>query len=65
MNDSATVVPVDLRHTPEERAARTRGVTATIDQPCKKLPRGVFCTPSEVVMVVHTSGTTMEIPIRS
>src|SRR4051812_30740233 len=37
----ATAVPLDLRHTPEERAARSRGVVGTIDAPLTTWKNGL------------------------
>jgi O-succinylbenzoic acid--CoA ligase len=59
----AVAVPLDLRHTPAERAARARGTVGTIDTP---LPAGDApaepraWSAGDVLMVVHTSGTTSE-----
>src|SRR3954453_15542610 len=52
----AVAVPLDLRHTPEERAARSRGVVGTIDAPLsegarKKRLADLSCVSP--VMVVH------------
>jgi O-succinylbenzoic acid--CoA ligase len=56
----AAAVPVDLRLTAADRAARTRGVAATIDGPVEGPPlAGVAVHRADAVAtVMHTSGTT-------
>jgi O-succinylbenzoic acid--CoA ligase len=59
----AVAVPLDLRHTPQERAVRARGTVATVDAPLPLAPPAPPIAPvrvsrGDVCLVVHTSGTT-------
>ena len=57
----AAAVPIDLRLTPEERAARAAGAALVVDRPpaigpADREPAGLH--PDAIAAVLHTSGTT-------
>jgi O-succinylbenzoic acid--CoA ligase len=61
----AAAVPLDLRHPEAVRARRARGARTLVDAPLegaagKSLPDEATWTDDDVLMVVHTSGTTSE-----
>ncbi|HVL94726.1 MAG TPA: AMP-binding protein [Solirubrobacteraceae bacterium] len=58
----AAAVPLDLRQTGRERAARARGVATVVDAPldARPAPPEASWEDDGVVLVVHTSGTTAE-----
>ncbi|HET6449116.1 MAG TPA: AMP-binding protein [Conexibacter sp.] len=61
----ATVVPIDLRLTPPERAARVAGTKATVEEPLQRAgePDATTLTrldPANPATLVHTSGTTAD-----
>jgi O-succinylbenzoic acid--CoA ligase len=58
----ATVVPIDLRLAPQERAARTRGAKVTVEEPLRRQGEPDAATlarfdPDAPATLVHTSGT--------